>query len=77
MYSQDLSVLIVTYNSQRLIDALLTGLAVELATLGAEVVLVDNASHDGTADHVARYHPWVRLVRSEHNLGKSFSKAVS
>jgi len=69
MYTKDLSVLIVSYNSRRLIDALLDGLARELAPLDAEVVLVDNASHDGSADHVASRHPWVRLVRSEHNLG--------
>lgn len=69
MYQQDLSVLIVTYNSRHLLDALLNGLARELAPLHAEVVLVDNASHDGSADHVATRHPWVRLVRSEHNLG--------
>ena len=65
----DLSVLIVTYNSCRLIDGLLDGLARQLATLNAEVVLVDNASNDGTADRVARCHPGVRLVRSAHNLG--------
>lgn len=64
-----LSVLVVTYNSVRLIDALLTGLARELHGLDAEVVLVDNASHDGTADAVAHRHPWVRLVRSTQNLG--------
>lgn len=69
MYSQDLSVLIVSYNSRHLLDTLLDGLARELAPLQAEVVLVDNASHDGSADHVAARHPWVRLVRSEHNLG--------
>jgi hypothetical protein len=65
----DLSVLIVTYNSRRLIDGLLDGLARQLAAVNAEVVLVDNASHDGTADRVAQRHPGVRLVRSTHNLG--------
>ena len=49
----DLPILIVTYNSRRLIGTLLDVLAVQLAPLNAEVVLVDNASHDGTADAVA------------------------
>lgn len=69
MTALNLSVLVVTYNSVRLIDALLAGLARELHSLTAEVVLVDNASHDGTADAVAHRHPWVRLVRSAQNLG--------
>ena len=69
MNTKQLSVLIVTYNSTRLIDALLAGLAAQLEPLDAEIVLVDNASHDGTADLVAWRHPDVRLVRSPVNLG--------
>jgi len=69
MNTLDLSVLVVTYNSVRLIDGLLAALARELHGLNAEVVLVDNASHDGTADAVAHRHRWVRLVRSAQNLG--------
>jgi len=81
MHGKDLSILIVTYNSRPLIDALLDGLAAQIAGLGAgmnaglsaglsaEVVLVDNASHDGTADAVAERHPAVRLLRSPRNLG--------
>ena len=69
MYTKDLSILIVTYNSRPLIDKLLNGLAWQIDGLNAEVVLVDNASHDGTADAVAERHPGVHLVRSPQNLG--------
>jgi N-acetylglucosaminyl-diphospho-decaprenol L-rhamnosyltransferase len=69
MPDPDLSVLIVTYNSRPLIDRLLDTLARQIVGLNAELVLVDNASHDGTADRVAERHPWVRLVRSPLNLG--------
>lgn len=34
-----------------------------------EVVLIDNASGDGTAAHVAEHFPWVRLLRLRENLG--------
>lgn len=33
------------------------------------IIVVDNASRDGTADHLRRDFPGVRLLRSEHNLG--------
>lgn len=34
-----------------------------------EVIVVDNASADGTADRIARDAPWVKLVRNDANLG--------
>lgn len=65
----DLSILIVTYNSARLIGRLLDHLARELQGLAAEVIVVDNASRDGTADLVAQSYPWVKLIASKDNLG--------
>lgn len=69
MPTLQLSVLIVSYNSSGLICTLLARLREQLSALSAEVVLVDNASHDGTAELVAVEHPWVHLVRSRVNLG--------
>ncbi len=34
-----------------------------------EVIVVDNASEDGTATHVSAQFSWVRLVTSDRNLG--------
>jgi N-acetylglucosaminyl-diphospho-decaprenol L-rhamnosyltransferase len=39
------------------------------------VTVVDNASPDGTGDHVGRYHPRVRLIRNRLNVG--FAAAVN
>lgn len=77
MQAPDLSILIVTYNSVQLVDPLLHGLRRQISSpesspngrLRAEIVVVDNASHDGTADAIAERHPDVRLVRSARNLG--------
>ena len=69
----DLSILIVTYNSAPLMDALLRHLHAEIhsETFGwkAEVVLVDNGSQDGTAELVGTLHPWVKQVPNRVNLG--------
>lgn len=65
----DLSILIVTYNSRALIGPLLTHLRAETAAMAAEVVLVDNASADGTAAAVRAEHPWVHVIASDRNLG--------
>jgi N-acetylglucosaminyl-diphospho-decaprenol L-rhamnosyltransferase len=43
--------------------------------LPLEVIVVDNASHDGSADMVERDFPQVRLVRSTENLG--FARATN
>lgn len=45
------------------------------ARLPCEIVVVDNASHDGSAEMVAREFPRVRLVRSGENLG--FARATN
>jgi GT2 family glycosyltransferase len=69
----DLSIFVVTYNSAKLIGQLLTHLHSEFEREGdhlhAEVIVVDNASRDGTADFVRRNFPWVKLVASTLNLG--------
>ena len=69
----DLSILIITYNSAPLIDALLRHLQAEIQDKSfgwkAEVVLLDNGSRDGTADLVTAHHSWVTLVHNTVNLG--------
>ncbi len=69
MKSLDLSILIVTYNSSRLIGALLDRLASEIKDMAAEVIIVDNASQDGTAEFIMQHYPWVQLMASKENLG--------
>jgi N-acetylglucosaminyl-diphospho-decaprenol L-rhamnosyltransferase len=65
----DIGIVIVTYNSSAEIGACLDA-ALES---GAEVVVVDNASHDGTIAEVARRG--VRLIANPENRG--FAAAVN
>jgi N-acetylglucosaminyl-diphospho-decaprenol L-rhamnosyltransferase len=64
-----LSILIVTYNSAGEIVAQLDALRDDATRDGWQVIVLDNASSDGTADLVERAHPWVTLLRSPRNLG--------
>jgi len=48
----DLTVVVVTHNSRHVIEPLLDSLPAALGDLGADVVVVDNASTDGTASLV-------------------------
>lgn len=63
----DLAVVIVTYNSSRVVGELLDSLPAALDGLTADVVVVDNGSADGTADQVAARGD-CRVVRSA-NVG--------
>lgn len=64
----DVRIGIVSYNTAALLDRCLAALPAALDGLRAEVVVVDNASADGSADVAAR-HPGVEVVRSPDNLG--------
>lgn len=70
------SVIVVSYNSRAVLPACLRSLwqhEPAVRTGEFEVLLVDNASTDGSADAVDGDFPWVRLIRSAQNLG--FGKA--
>ena len=60
-----LSAVIVTYNSSAHISRCLDSLQDRVG----EIVVVDNASADGTADLVRSRYPSVKLVSSDSNLG--------
>ncbi len=66
-------VVVPTLNARELLLECLASL--EQQTLRPGVVVVDNASIDGTAEAVAARHPEVRVVRNERNLG--FGAAIN
>jgi GT2 family glycosyltransferase len=69
--SVEVSMVIVTYNSRSVIGACLESLHAHTAGVSYEVIVVDNASPDGTADVVERDHPWARVIRRRTNGGLS------
>jgi GT2 family glycosyltransferase len=62
------SIIIVNYNGGEHLGRVLHSLQ-EDGRRDYEVIVVDNASRDGSAQHVATNFPWVRLMRNKVNLG--------
>jgi N-acetylglucosaminyl-diphospho-decaprenol L-rhamnosyltransferase len=71
----DLSILILNYNTREHLRACLASLLDEGSTslsggpIQAEVIVVDNASSDGSAEMVGAEFPWASLIRSPRNGG--------
>lgn len=62
------SVVVVNYNGEHFLPALLDSLQAQ--TLPAhEVIVVDNASTDGSIDLLKARYPWVKRVESQRNTG--------
>lgn len=70
-----LSVVIVSYRSRNLLPDCLASLRRDLGETPAEVVVVDNASADGTVEWLRREHPDVRVLDLDLNTG--FARAVN
>jgi GT2 family glycosyltransferase len=64
-----LSIVIVTYNSLTQIDGCLSSLVTAPPAVDHEIVIVDNASPDGTAHAVRKRWSGVRVIDAGGNLG--------
>jgi GT2 family glycosyltransferase len=62
------SIVVVNWNAGAALARCLASLAADAAT-GTEVVVVDNASTDGSAEAATRGHAWATLVQSSENVG--------
>lgn len=69
----ELSVIVVNWNTRDMTIACLESLYRETRGISFEVLLIDNGSHDGSADAIAERFPQVRLLRETANHG--FAKA--
>lgn len=65
----ELSVIVVSHNSRDCLSDCLSSLERERAGREWDILVVDNASDDGSADMVAGSFPNVRLVRNTRNTG--------
>ena len=71
----EVSVVIVSYNSRAVLDPCLQSLKKQNVFDDTEVIVVDNASSDGSPTMVRERHPWVKLIAGRKNVG--FSRGVN
>lgn len=64
-----ISVVIVSYNVKYYLAQCVLSVERSLLAAGAEIIVVDNASADGSADYIESQFPKVRLIRNKENLG--------
>ncbi len=70
-----ISVIIVSFNAAYFLQVCLESVRCSLKGLSGEVIVVDNASHDGSAEMIRERFPEVELVVNSENVG--FSRAAN
>ncbi len=65
----DVSILIVSYNTKALTLEAIRSAIDQTKTLDVEIIVVDNASHDGSAKSIAENFPGIHLIALDDNLG--------
>ena len=66
---RDYSFIIVSWNAQAYLRQCLDSIKTESKGLDVEVIVVDNASSDGSPEMVQAEYPWVVLIRNDANVG--------
>lgn len=65
----DISVVIVGWNAERYLELCLDSLAKAPPRRSMEILVVDNASSDGSVEMIEAKFPSVKLIKSKENLG--------
>jgi len=69
----DLSIIIVNFNTKEFLRNCLKSVAESTKNISYEIIVVDNASHDGSVEMVKKEFPEIRIIANKRNVG--FSKA--
>ena len=81
----DLSIVVLNYNTRQQLAACLrsvmaegsTTLSYSAAPIRAELIVVDNASEDGSAELVRTEFPWVELIEAPRNGGFAYGNNLA
>jgi len=69
----DLSIIIVNFNTKEFLRNCLKSVIESTKNISYEIIIVDNASHDGSVEMVKKEFPEIRIIANKQNVG--FSKA--
>jgi len=72
-HTVDLSILIVNYNVKEFLQNLIHSIYKAASDLSYEIIIIDNASDDGSVEFLQEKFPGIKLIVNDKNLG--FSKA--
>lgn len=64
----ELSIVVVNYNTRMLILDCIASILQHAQGLSIEIIIIDNASTDGSADAIRQHYPEVRLIANEKNV---------
>lgn len=70
-----LSIIIVTYNSKKLIEQCLISIDKAIAGINSEIIIVDNNSNDGSKEYIPSRFTGVKFIFNNENAG--FAKACN
>ena len=65
----DLSIIIVNYNVKEFLQNLLHSAEKASSRISKEIIVIDNASDDGSVDIIKQKFPTVKLVENKNNIG--------
>jgi hypothetical protein len=65
----DISIVIVGWNAKHYLELCLENLATAPPRRSMEILIVDNASSDGSVEMIEARFPYVKLIKSNENLG--------
>ena len=68
-HSPHVTIIVVSFNTRTLLERCLTQALNAAVGLQAQIIVVDNASWDGSAEMVEARFPAVEVLRAPHNLG--------
>ena len=63
------SVCIANYNGMKVIDDCIRSIVEQMGSIAVEILIHDDASTDGSADHIKAYYPNAKLIESPDNVG--------